>query len=54
MTETLNRGVWIFCGLVCVWPVFVSVCSVLLYRKISTQGWGSLIPNWFRRLPPYE
>lgn len=54
MNEPINHGIWWFCGLVCGWPIFLSVLSVLLYRKISAHGWDSLVPGWFKRLPPYE
>jgi hypothetical protein len=39
-----NQGLYIFCGVVCVWPLIVASIGIWLDRRIRTHGIESLMP----------
>jgi hypothetical protein len=48
MSDMRSTGVWVLCGVVCLWPLTVFFVGRFIERRVKSQGWRSLLPPYNR------
>jgi len=46
MSEMRNQGVWILCGVICIWPLAFHFLLNFIVKRVRTHGWRSLLPPY--------